>query len=161
MKSNRNLKEITSDTWEGGVKISSKDKNILLQKNIKFHEKYGIPDSDEESDEWSDDDDDDAEVSDEDPSSENGDIIGGEDSSDSEGSVGGGEILAAGADEEGDDAGEDHMGRSKDEANVYQVLWQVPFSPFTFCSFLLRALFKFVNSFLKYLMGLVERAESA
>merc|ERR1712013_85117 len=171
VKSNQNLKEITSDTWEGGVKISSRDKNILLQKNIKLNEEYGIPDSDEESDEWSDDDDDDAEVSDEDPSSENGDIIGGEDSSDSEGSVGGEEILAAGADEEeilaagadeeGDDAGEDHMGRSKDEANVYQVLWQVPFSPFTFCSFLLRALLKVVNSFLKYLMGLVERAESA
>merc|ERR1712013_378334 len=87
VKSNRNLKEITSDTWEGGVKISSRDKNIILQKNIKLNEEYGIPysdeESDEESDEWSDDDDDDdAEVSDEDSSSENG-----EDSSDSEGSV--------------------------------------------------------------------------
>ena len=154
--------------------MSSMDKNILLQKNIKLHEEYDIPDSDEESeewsDEWSDDDEDDAEVSDEDLSSENGDIISGEDSSDSEGLVGEEEILAAGADvegilaeqvdEEGNGAGEDRLWRSKDEANVYQALWQVPSSPFTFCSFLLRALFKVVNSYLKYLMGLVERAES-
>ena len=106
---------------------------------------------------------------DEDLSSENGDIIGGEDISDSEGSVGEEEILAAGADEEeilaelideeGDDAGEGHIGRSE-EANVHQALCQAPSSPSTFCSLLLCALFKLVNSYLKYLMGLLERAES-
>ena len=153
------------------------DKNILQQKSIKLHEKYDIPDSDvesdvesdeeidEESDEWSDDDDDDAEVLDEDLSSENGDIIGGEDISDSEGSVGEEEILAAGADEEeilaelideeGDDAGEGHIGRSEEEANVHQALCQAPSSPSTFCSLLLCALFKLVNSYLKYPMGLL------
>ena len=58
MNSNPNLEVITADTWEGGVKISSKDKVLLQQKNIKLTEESGIPDSDiesdGESDKWSD-----------------------------------------------------------------------------------------------------------
>ena len=71
-----------ADTWEGGVKISSKDKVILQQKNIKLTEESGIPDSDvesdEKSDEWSDNNEDgvDIEDSDEDLSSENSYVSG-------------------------------------------------------------------------------------
>ena len=105
MNSNPNLEEITADTWEGGVKISPKDKVLLQQKNIKLIEESSIPDSDidsdEESDEWSDNSEDGVDIEDsdedlisessdgsgeEDLSSENSDVSGEEDSSDVDGS---------------------------------------------------------------------------
>ena len=105
MNSNPNLEEITADTWEGGVKISFKDKALLQQKNIKLTEESSIPDSDiesdEESDVWSDNSEDGVDIEDsdedlssensdgsgeEDLSSENSDVSGEEDSSDVDGS---------------------------------------------------------------------------
>ena len=80
MNSNPNLEEITADTWEGGIKISPKDKVLLQQKNIKLTEESGIPDSYIESDEWSDNSEDgvDIEDSDEDLISESSDGSGEE-----------------------------------------------------------------------------------
>ena len=105
VNSNPNLEEITADTWEGGIKISPKDKVLLQQKNIKLIEESSIPDSDidsdEESDEWSDNSEDGVDIEDsdedlisessdgsgeEDLSSENSDVSGEEDSSDVDGS---------------------------------------------------------------------------
>jgi len=51
VSSNPDLKEICTDTWEGGVKVSQEDKSILKKKCIKHHEVYTIPDSDMESEE--------------------------------------------------------------------------------------------------------------
>ena len=147
MNSNPNLEEITADTWEGGVKISSKDKVILQQKNIKLTEESGIPDSDadEESDEWSDNNEDgvDIEDSDEDLISENSDVSSEEDSSDLDGSENSeeGDLVADfDEEEEGDDAGyEPNSGRIGEEAHDIQVLMRALFSFFAIFSFLLCA----------------------
>ena len=147
MNSNPNLEEITADTWEGGVKISSKDKVILQQKNIKLTEESGIPDSDaesdEESDEWSDNNEDgiDIEDSDEDLISENSDVSSEEDSSDLDGSENSeeGDLVADfDEEEEGDDAVyEPNSGRIGEEAYDLQVLMRALFSFSAICSFLL------------------------
>ena len=63
VNSNPDLKEIYTDTWEGGVKVSKKDKSILKKKGIRHHEEDSIPDSDMETEE---DDVEDEEESDED-----------------------------------------------------------------------------------------------
>ena len=117
-----------ADTWEGGVKISSKDKVILEQKNIKLTEESGIPDSDvesdEESDEWSDNNEDGVDIEDSDEdlssensyvsgegglSSENSDVSGEEDSSVFDGSENGEEgDLVADFDEEENLVSEDN-----------------------------------------------------
>ena len=149
MNSNPNLEEITADTWEGGVKISSKDKVILLQKNIKLTEESGIPDSDaesdEESDEWSDNNEDgvDIEDSDEDLISENSDVSSEEDSSDLDGSENSeeGDLVADfEEEEEGDDAVyEPNSGRIREEAYDLQVLMRAFLSFFAICFLLLCA----------------------
>ena len=147
MNSNPNLEEITADTWEGGVKISSKDKVILQQKNIKLTEESGIPDSDadEESDEWSDNNEDgvDIEDSDEDLISENSDVSSEEDSSDLDGSENSeeGDLVADfDEEEEGDDAGyEPNSGRIGEEAYDLQVFMRALFSFFAICFLLLCA----------------------
>ena len=149
MNSNPNLEEITADTWEGGVKISSKDKVILLQKNIKLTEESGIPDSDaesdEESDEWSDNNEDgvDIEDSDEDLISENSDVSSEEASSDLDGSENSeeGDLVADfDEEEEGDDAVyEPNSGRIGEEAHDLQVLMRALFSFFAICFLLLCA----------------------
>ena len=150
-----------ADTWEGGVKISSKDKVILQQKNIKLTEESGIPDSDiesdEESGEWSDIDEDgvDIEDSDEDLSSENSDVSGegglssensdvglSEDSSDLDGSENSeeGDLVAEFDNEEVDGAGDEaNSGRIGEEACDLRVLMRALFSFFAICSFLLCA----------------------
>ena len=51
VSSNSDLKEICTDTWEGGVKVSKKDKSTLKKKGIRHHEEDTIPDSDIESEE--------------------------------------------------------------------------------------------------------------
>ena len=51
VSSNPDLKEICTDTWEGGVKVSKKDKSTLKKKGIRHHEEDTIPDSDIESEE--------------------------------------------------------------------------------------------------------------
>ena len=51
VSSNPELKEICTDTWEGGVRVSQEDKSILKEKGIKHQEVYTIPDSDMESEE--------------------------------------------------------------------------------------------------------------
>ena len=51
VNSNPDLKEICTDTWEGGVKVSKKDKSILKKKGIEHHEENTIPDSDDEPEE--------------------------------------------------------------------------------------------------------------
>ena len=139
MNSNPNLEEITADTWEGGVKISSKDKVLLQQKNIKLIEESSIPDSDidsdEESDEWSDNSEDGVDIEDsdedlssensdgsgeEDLSSENSDVSGEEDSSDVDGSENSEEgDLVADFDEEENLVSEDNEegGDAGDEPN--------------------------------------------
>ena len=158
MNSNPNLEEITADTWEGGIKISPKDKVLLQQKNIKLSLKSIIPDysdieSDEESDEWSDNSEDgvDIEDSDEDLSSENSDVSGEEDGSDVDGSENSEEgDLVADFDEEenlvledneeGGDAGvEPNSGGIGEKAYDLQVLMRALFSFFAICSFLLCA----------------------
>ena len=157
MNSNPNLEEITADTCEGGVQISSKDKVRLQQKNIKLTEKSSIPDSDiesdEESDEWSDNSEVDIEDSDEDLSSENSDVSGEEDGSDVDGSENSEEgDLVADADfdeeenlvsednEEGGDAGDEpNSGGIGEKAYDLQVLMRALFSFFAICSFLLCA----------------------
>ena len=149
MNSNPNLEEITADTWEGGVKISSKDKVILQQKNIKLTEESGIPDSDaesdEESDEWSDNNEDgvDIEDSDEDLISENSDVSSEEDSSDLDGSENSeeGDLVADfDEEEEGDDAVyEPNSGRIGEEAYDLQVLMRALFSFLAICFLLLCA----------------------
>ena len=157
MNSNPNLEEITADTWEGGVKISSKDKVLLQQKNIKLTEESGIPDSDiesdGESDEWSDNSEDgvDIEDSDEDLSSENSDVSGEEDSSDVDGSENSEEgdlvpdfdeeeNLVSEDNEEGGDAGDEpNSGGNGEKAYDLQVLMRALFSFFAICSFLLCA----------------------
>ena len=155
MNSNPNLEEITADTWEGGVKISSKDKVILQQKNIKLTEESGIPDSDaesdEESDEWSDNNEDgvDIEYSDEDLISENSDVSSEEDSSDLDGSENSeeGDLVAdfdeeenlvSEDNEEGGDVGvEPIIGGTGEKAYDLQVLMRALFSFSAICSFLL------------------------
>ena len=149
VNSNPNLEEITADTWEGGVKISSKDKVLLQQKNIKLTEESSIPDSDiesdEESDEWSDNSEDgvDIEDSDEDLISENSDVSSEEDSSDLDGSENSeeGDLVADfDEEEEGDDAGyEPNSGRIGEEAYDLQVLMRALFSFFAICFLLLCA----------------------
>ena len=160
VNSNPNLEEITADTWEGGIKISPKDKVLLQQKNIKLSLKRIIPDdsdieSDEESDEWSDNSEDgvDIEDSDEDLSSENSDVSGEEDGSDVDGSENSEEgDLVADADfdeeenlvsednEEGGDAGDEpNSGGIGEKAYDLQVLMRALFSFFAICSFLLCA----------------------
>ena len=78
MNSNPNLKEVCTDTWEGGVKVSKKDKATMKKKGIEHHEEDSIPDSDIDSEE--------SEVDDEEHSDENSDSSedGSEDSDDSE-----------------------------------------------------------------------------
>ena len=158
VNSNPNLEEITADTWEGGIKISPKDKVLLQQKNIKLSLKRIIPDdsdieSDEESDEWSDNSEVDIEDSDEDLSSENSDVSGEEDGSDVDGSENSEEgDLVADADfdeeenlvsednEEGGDAGDEpKSGGIGEKAYDLQVLMRALFSFFAICSFLLCA----------------------
>ena len=51
INSNPDLKEIRTDTWEGGVKVSKEDKATLKMKGIEYHEEYAIPDSDIDSEE--------------------------------------------------------------------------------------------------------------
>jgi len=51
VNSNPDLKEICTDTWEGGVKVSKKDKSTLKKKGIQHHEEDTIPDSDIETEE--------------------------------------------------------------------------------------------------------------
>ena len=158
MNSNPNLEEITADTWEGGIKISPKDKVLLQQKNIKLSLKRIIPDdsdieSDEESDEWSDNSEDgvDIEDSDEDLSSENSDVSGEEDGSDVDGSENSeeGDLVAhfdeeenlvSEDNEEGGDAGVGpNSGGIEEKAYDLQVLMRALFSFFAICSFLLYA----------------------
>ena len=157
MNSNPNLEEITADTWEGGVKISPKDKVLLQQKNIKLIEESSIPDSDidsdEESDEWSDNSEDgvDIEDSDEDLISENSDVSSEEDSSDLDGSENSEEgDLVADFDEEENPVSEDNeeggdagvgpnSGGIEEKAYDLQVLMRALFSFFAICSFLLYA----------------------
>merc|ERR1719209_2245745 len=63
VNSNPDLKEICTDTWEGGVKVSKKDKSMLKKKGIQHHEEDTIPDSDIESEQEDDvDDEEDSDV---------------------------------------------------------------------------------------------------
>ena len=78
MNSNPNLKEVFTDTWEGGVKVSKKDKAIMKKKGIEHREEDSIPDSDIDSEE--------SEVDDEEHSDENSDSSE-EDSDDEEDGV--------------------------------------------------------------------------
>ena len=57
VNSNPDLREICTDTWAGGVKVSEKDKVNLKMKGIEFHEEVFISDSDSESDSESEDED--------------------------------------------------------------------------------------------------------
>jgi len=66
VNSNPDLEEICTDTWEGGVKVSKKDKSTLKKKSIKHHEEDTIPDSDIESEE-------DGEIEDEEDSDDDSD----------------------------------------------------------------------------------------
>ena len=76
VSSNPDLKEICTDTWEGGVKVSKKDKSTLKKKGIRHHEEDTIPDSDIESEEED-------EVDDEGDSGEDSDSSGGMENSES------------------------------------------------------------------------------
>ena len=74
VSSNPDLKEICTDTWEGGVKVSQEDKSNLKKKGIKHHEVDTIPDSDMESEEEDEvDDEEEDEVDDEADSDEDSD----------------------------------------------------------------------------------------
>jgi hypothetical protein len=75
VESNLSLEEVVTDTWEGGVRVSTKDKNLLKMKGIKFMEKEEFLDSSfEESGDESDEEDE--------HNDDSGEEDGGEDQSD-------------------------------------------------------------------------------
>lgn len=137
VNSNPDLKEIYTDTWEGGVKVSKKDKSILKKKGIRHHEEDLIPDSDMETEE-----EDDEEESDED-SDGSEDLSEDSDSAEEENSESGGEEGSAedevegGIEESGGD--EDGIEGSATGADIgseerSSVWWRI--SSFTLLAFL-------------------------
>ena len=133
MNSNPKLKEVFTDTWEGGVKVSKKDKAIMKKKGIEHREEDSIPDSDIDSEE--------SEVDDEEHSDENSDSSE-EDSDDSEESSGEEssedeieeEMNENGAGEGGIEGSVTGGDIGREERNL--LWWSIVFSLFTFLSFL-------------------------
>ena len=139
VNSNPDLKEIYTDTWEGGVKVSKKDKSILKKKGIRHHEEDSIPDSDMETEE--EDDVEDEEESDEDSDgsedrSEDSDSAE-EENSESGGEEGSEDEVEGGIEESGGD--EDDIEGSATRADISSeerssVWWRI--ASFTLLAFL-------------------------
>ena len=140
VNSNPDLKEIYTDTWEGGVKVSKKDKSILKKRGIQHHEEDSIPDSDMETEE--EDDVEDEEESDED-SDGSEDRSEDSDSAEEENSESGGEegsaedeveggIEESGGDEDGIEGSATGADISSEERS--SVWWRI--ASFTLLAFL-------------------------